>query len=329
MADQPTPAANGSRREQRPPHPKRYNVRYPQRDQKDVPQDDEWCELIHDGADGNNKHPAVERIRFHDYESIYRHPGLYEQLFDDELKCASPYVMMRMLAKELCQPRKKEEGYQMPTMRPRIIHGIPIIKALDLGAGNGMMGEQLRKLRAHTVVGCDLLPAAREAALRDRPGVYDEYLVGDITALLHDSGSSGGDQKDARCLRDAGFNVLTTVSALGFGDIPWAAFAAAISLIQKGGLVAFNLKDKIYAPDEHGSGGDDGGKGSTGAGFAVMISQAVRGGHLEILAQHRYRHRLSVTGEPLYYYGIVAVKHGDMPMEKEVHGGGPGDPGNT
>ena len=48
---------------------------------------------------------------------------------------------------------------------------------LDLGAGTGLVGELVHHLGIAAVVGLDALPAAREAALRDRPAVYRDYLV--------------------------------------------------------------------------------------------------------------------------------------------------------
>ena len=40
-----------------------------------------------------------------------------------------------------------------------------------------MVGEELEELGASTIVGIDLLPEAAAAAVRDRPGVYDDYCV--------------------------------------------------------------------------------------------------------------------------------------------------------
>jgi len=57
------------------------------------------------------------------------------------------------------------------------------LTALDLGAGNGIVGEELRAIGVSSIVGVDLLPEASAAAKRDRPTVYDDYLVADLTAL--------------------------------------------------------------------------------------------------------------------------------------------------
>jgi predicted TPR repeat methyltransferase len=165
------------------------------------------------------------------------------------------------------------------------------LRAFDLGAGNGMMGEQLRDLGAEEVVGADLLPEAAAAAERDRPGVYDDYVVGDLTAV---------DDTVAEDLARRRFNCLTTVAALGFGDIPPPVFTQACEFIEPDGWVVFNIKEDFL-----GSGDQ--------TGFSRLVRESVEDGALELEAQRRYRHRLSVAGEPLYYAGLVARKRGDLP----------------
>ena len=90
-----------------------------------------------------------------------------------------------------------------------------------------------------------------------------------------------------------------TVAALGFGDIPPAAFANAYNLIEPGGLVAFNIKEDFL---------DDG----DGSGFSQLIKRAFADGSLELTAEQRYRHRLSIAGEPLHYVAMVAEKRADL-----------------
>ena len=48
---------------------------------------------------------------------------------------------------------------------------------IDIAAGNGVSGEALAAQGLHPVLGTDIVPAAREATLRDRPALYDEYLA--------------------------------------------------------------------------------------------------------------------------------------------------------
>ncbi|ETS80729.1 hypothetical protein PFICI_08258 [Pestalotiopsis fici W106-1] len=237
-----------------------YNVRFPQKHETNVQQDDEWCELL------TKDH--VQHIRFHDYAFIFNNRGLYEQLFVDRLKCSSHRVVTDLLGKE--------------THR---LQGAPL-HAMDLGAGNGLVGAQLHQLGASRLIGCDILPEAKQAALRDQPGIYDDYLICDLTNLS---------DEHSTLLHKADINVLTIVGALGFGDIPKEAFLAAIGFVKNGGLIAFNLKDQFYGSEDQ-------------SGFSETIKESVVNGRLAILSEQKYCHRLSVTGQELYYYAFVAVK---------------------
>jgi SAM-dependent methyltransferase len=120
-------------------------------------QDAEWC--LVEAEDGWSE------VRFHDYDRIYRIPGLYERLFYDILRCCSPRVVCGMLRAEL-----DRAGVDPSTLR-----------VLDLGAGNGIVGAELRSAGVSRIVGVDIIPEAREAALRDRPDVYEDYHVVDMT----------------------------------------------------------------------------------------------------------------------------------------------------
>ena len=57
------------------------------------------------------------------------------------------------------------------------------MRVLDIAAGNGVSGEALAAAGLRPVLGTDIVPSAREAALRDRPGLYDQYLILDLLAL--------------------------------------------------------------------------------------------------------------------------------------------------
>jgi predicted TPR repeat methyltransferase len=160
------------------------------------------------------------------------------------------------------------------------------LAVLDVGAGNGMVAEQLDDLGAGTIVGVDSIEEAASAAERDRPGLYDDYRVVDLT----DPGPA-----DDAALRDAGFNCLTSVAALGFGDIPPDAFAQALEYVGPGGLVAFTLRDHIADAQKPGS-------------FGAYVRDLHAAGDLEPIAQRRYRHRVSMTGEPLHNVAYVAEK---------------------
>ncbi|MDX6679183.1 MAG: hypothetical protein QOE31_3235 [Solirubrobacteraceae bacterium] len=231
-------------------------------------QDEEWCEI--------EMHGARRRIRLHDYAAIYDVPGLYEQLFAERLRCASPQVVCELLGEQLAAA-----GARQATM------GV-----LDFGAGNGMIGEQLDKTGFGTIVGVDLLPEARAAALRDRPGIYDDYHVVDLTAP---------DPAERAILERGDFDCLVCVAALGFGDVPMLAFAEAFNLVDSPGWLAFNVRDKILEQERDGFGG--------------LIERMCSEGVIEERARRQYTHRLSIAGEPLDYVAIVATKARDIPLD--------------
>jgi predicted TPR repeat methyltransferase len=245
-----------------------YDVRLPQVDDAEFDQDQEWCEVLIDGE--------PRRIRFHDYHEIYSIPGLYEHLFYELLECDSPRAVTALLGTAL-----RSAGRRAADLR-----------VFEVGAGNGMVGEELTELGVRSIVGVDIIDEAAMAAERDRPGTYDDYLVLDLTAIPEDTHAE---------LRDRRFNCLVTVAALGFGDIPPDAFANAFNLVEPGGLIAFNIKEDFIADGD-------------GSGFSRLISRAMEDGTLDVRAERRYQHRLSIAGEPLHYVAIVAEKRADLPV---------------
>jgi predicted TPR repeat methyltransferase len=232
-------------------------------------QDEEWLEVEQDGE--------TRRIRFHDYAEIYSIPGLYERLFYDQLHCESPQAVCGLLSTEL-------EG----------IVDHEHLRVFDVGAGNGMVGEELARRGVEMIVGVDIIEEAKMATERDRPGLYDAYYVLDLTEIPDETRTE---------LEQMRFNCLTTVAALGFGDMPPLAFAAAYNLIADGGWIAFNIKSRFIADDEEPS------------GFARLIGRMIDENLLEVGAERRYRHRIAVSGEPLYYVAIAARKGGDVPLD--------------
>jgi predicted TPR repeat methyltransferase len=246
----------------------RFDISFPGRDTA-VDQDEEWCEVALNGT--------VRRIRFHDYDEVYAVPGLYEQLFYDELECASPPTVCGLLHEEM--RRAGEDPSEL--------------RVFDVGAGNGMVGEELARIGAGSIVGVDIIDEAAEATERDRPGIYDDYYVLDLTAIPDDA---------HRELDGKRFNCLTSVAALGFGDIPPLAFAEAYNLVSDGGWIAFTIKEDFLADRD-------------GTGFSQLMDRMLEEGILEVRGQRRYRHRLSVAGEPLHYVAIAAIKRADVPLD--------------
>lgn len=121
------------------------------------------------------------------------------------------------------------------------------LRALDFGAGNVMIGGEVRLVSSASnngslasstsVVGFDFLPGAKLAAERDRPGVYDAYVVADITEYVKSSQA----EPETVCL--AGFDMLVSVNALSFGDTSAATLKAAVSLVQSRWLILFRHED--------------------------------------------------------------------------------------
>ncbi len=246
-----------------------FSVTFPEAASGNLAQDAEWCWLSWNGC--------RQKIRFHDYDEIYAIPGLYEHLFYDKLRCTSPQVVVSLLEEQVMTAGQS----------------FCELVVLDVGAGNGIVGQELAAKKAKRVIGLDIIPEAAEAANRDRPGVYDDYFVADLTKI-HEATYAE--------LQGAGLNCLTTVAALGFGDIPPLAFAQAFNLISTPGWIAFNLKSDFLAEADP-------------TGFSGLIHHMVDADLLRIEMQHEYRHRFSVTGEPLHYVAVSGVKQDDVPLD--------------
>ncbi len=245
----------------------RFDIRFPEPDPA-VDQDQAWCQVKIDGEE--------RRVRFHDYDMIYKIPGLYEALFYRTLRCSSPVRVVSLLEDVL------RDAQQSPYD----------LRVFDVGAGNGMVGSALHDIGICSVTGIDIIPEAKSAQERDRPWAYDGYHVADLTDL------SEHVEEDIRKRR---LNAMTTVAALGFGDIPDQAFLKALDLIETPAWVAFNIKEDFIDVQDDAT------------GFAGLIKRLCGLGVLKIHAYRRYCHRLSVAGEPLFYVALVATKMKDVP----------------
>jgi 2-polyprenyl-3-methyl-5-hydroxy-6-metoxy-1,4-benzoquinol methylase len=244
----------------------RFTLRLP-RCEKAVAQDQEWFEVEYDGH--------RRRMRMHDYAGLYRVRGLYEAVVYDRLKCASPPRIVNLLMSVLADwPTDADD-----------------LRVLDLGAGNGIVGSELRSAGVREVVGLDLISEAEMAARRDHPRAYRDYVVADLTDL---------DEDERRRLRADRLNCLVVVAALGFGDIPPEAFAAAMNLIQPEGWLGITIKETFLSPD------DD-------SGFARLLRAMINDRIIDVQAHQRYCHRMSLDGRKLFYYAIVARKLRDVP----------------
>lgn len=238
---------------------KRYRIQFPPEQEHALTQSEAYFFVMEDGE--------RVKLRFHDYGEIYSRPGLYEQLFYDRLKCTSPRKVTELLERSVASE----------------LEGCSELRVMDLGAGNGMMAERLRGIGVARIVGADIIDEAQDAAFRDRPFVYDDYLVSDFTKL------TSNEKLD---LADWNFNCLTSVAALGFGDIPPSAFFEGLRLVAKDGWVAFNIKETFLDRSDK-------------TGFSRFIRELIFSEYLNVYQLERYTHRYSMEGVGLKYYALV------------------------
>ncbi|MFH0897407.1 MAG: methyltransferase [Candidatus Bathyarchaeota archaeon] len=245
----------------------RYRVSFPAIEPHKLAQDEAFYYLEENGKE--------LKLRFHEYDELYRRPGLYEQLFYDRLKCTSPQKIIELLYSTI--------GTSQPPFSE--------LRVLDLGAGNGMVGERLSEYGVARLVGFDISEIAYKALERDRPGIYDAYYVADLTNLSEDV---------RRELTSWRLNCLVSVAALGFGDIPVPAFIEAFNLVEDGGWIAFNIKETFMDYRDT-------------SGFSVFAKNLILTEHLDIYHMERYQHRLSIDGRPLYYFSLAGKKNSSIP----------------
>lgn len=245
----------------------RHRIRLPQIDFSKESESDVYFVL--DSENGS------EKFRFHDYDRIFAIPGLYEQIFYDRLKCDSPRFLADRLNAVITRAGERVSG----------------LRVLDFGAGNGMMGEALARHGVSRMVGVDISAVARDALERDRPGLYDDYCVADL---------SKPDPAVMEELQRWHFSCLTTVAALGYNDIPESALREAFNLVEDGGWIAFNVKETFLGQ-------------SDGDGFSGLVKRLLAGESLHLHHLERYQHRISVEGNPLYYYAAIGRKMAPWP----------------
>jgi hypothetical protein len=214
---------------------------------------------------------TTDRFRLHEYSRVYAIPGLYEEVVQRRLQCASPSTLARLLVG--CAG---EAGL-----------GPAELAVLDLGAGNGVVGEELRARGVGTLVGSDNLGAAQDAARRDRPGLYAEYLVGDIDDLQDLPG----------LIREHGLNAIVAAGALGPGHISADSFHRLWCSFGEPAWVAVSVHEGLVGP----------GASAFGDYLAEFARRSDWG---EIVLKQRFLHRLTMAGEPIHYIAIVARKGG-------------------
>jgi SAM-dependent methyltransferase len=207
-----------------------------------------------------------ETVHLHEYNRIYAVPGLYEHVVQERLRCTSPQVaaagFLRAAATLGLEPGS--------------------MTVLDVGAGTGLVGELVRHGGVGQVVGVDALAAARAASLRDRPGAYADYVVGDFLRA----------DELREALRPYALGGLVSAGAFGGTHATPRALRNALSVLRPGAPVAFTIDERWM--DE-----------SDPDGFGAAVEQLVAGGRLTVLERTRFQHRVTTTGEPVFYQLVV------------------------
>jgi hypothetical protein len=210
------------------------------------------------------RHPdgRVQELHLHDYDELYSLPGVYEQIVQGRLECRSPAEVAGLLAAATDQLGWNREG----------------VRVIDVAAGNGVSGEELVAVGLHPVLGSDLVPAARTAALRDRPGVYDAYETLDLLALS---------EADRAAIRDLRANVLSCVAPVGDHAVPARALADLTSLLAPDALVAYLHDVDLVDADP------------------VTADLWGDGVDAEQLVRRHYVHRRTLSGAPYHMEAVV------------------------
>ena len=216
-------------------------------------------------ADGTS-----DTMRLHEYDRVYAVPGLYEEVVQHRLECASPERISAAVA-----DRAAAAGREPPDLR-----------VFDLGAGNGVVAEELRGRGVQTLVGLDNAAEARTAAERDRPGLYAEYLVGDLAD--HPRVPAVIDAHDLNC--------LVAVGALGMGHITATSFDAAWRRFPPGAWLGVTVPEDLVDPGT--------------SDFGDYLEAETTAGRLELLERERYRHRLLMDGSEVFYVALVGRRAG-------------------
>ena len=211
------------------------------------------------------------RLRLHDYAEVYSIPGLYEYILLEKLGYRSYEVMPALLVEKVTETGLVVEQ----------------LKILEIGAGSGLFGKALAKRGVASIIGVDKLQEAAVAANREAPGIYQEYIVEDLTKLS---------QSTQNKLEQLKLNCLVCCSALSKGHIPAAVFKAALNVIQKGGWVMFNISKTSYDNQINPS------------EFICFYREEISQGNLELYHTHVYEHRRFFNGQTLQHIAVLARK---------------------
>jgi SAM-dependent methyltransferase len=207
-------------------------------------------------------------VYLHNYSDIFPHPGLFEDIFIHLLKSNSH--------NEICD--SFVEILRTNGTNPSQL------QVLELAAGNGVTGECFRKAGFRTIIGLDILECARDAALRDRPSVYSDYIVENIDSPQLDERHPDWNQL---------FDVAIVVAAIGMGHLNANALRKAFSFLKPDGYFVFNIYSRLFNCEPKTE-------------FDYLISEL--SDNNMICLRKEYRHRKSVDGSDVMYSIFVIKK---------------------
>jgi hypothetical protein len=208
---------------------------------------------------------SSERIVLHDYSRVYAVPGLYEEVVQHRLGCASPQVLAGTLADAVTAAGASTAG----------------LRVLDVGAGNGVVGEELHARGAQVVAGIDGVVAARDAARRDRPELYEVYAIAGVDEVTPE-----------QLVVDHGLNALTAAGALGVGHVEVADVARWWGVFPPGSWFAATAP-----PDVVDASGAD-----------LLGALAAADPTTRLVRQEAFAHRRRMSGATITYSVVVAHK---------------------
>lgn len=226
---------------------------------------------------------TVRKFWLHDYEEIYRIPGLYESIFVDLFQGISHRIVPNKLRGTL-----DEDGVALAALR-----------CIDFGSGVGLVAEELVGIGLSAPLGIDISPAAKAAALRDRGTLYRDYLVADMARP---------DAATLAAITAFDANCLICVSSLNV--IPAVAFATLFNTLPVGAYLALNvlsgaLEANPVADAQNGSN--------------ALVRHLFENGAAQLRSNQRYAHRLNSAKTPIFYNAIVATKVMDVETEVAQH----------
>jgi hypothetical protein len=204
-------------------------------------------------------------MRLHEYERVYAIAGLYDEVLR-RLDYGSPAKVAELL---LAAPGVRAAD----------------VRALDLAAGNGMSADPLVAAGVAGLVGMDLIAEARDAALRDRPDAYVEYVAGDV----------GEPGLVAGLVERHGLNAL--VCAGGISHIPVEAFETGWSAFGAGAWLVATAAEDLGDPED--------------GPYGAWVAREQSAGRLADVHVERFLHRRAMSGAPLEYTALRARRLDD------------------